>query len=151
MQGFSKDFKRDPGRAQPDPGAPVLATVHPDLYDGGMADNHRPLRLPAWRWEQYAEIVGDIGRTPDLKIFMDWQIDNPDLILGPDMVKPHDFLATIRIETVRWQTFMDTVGDGNCAGRLRRYILWRILHPEQPLPGRRLGPLRRSQRRPALV
>lgn len=116
-----------------------------------MADNHRPLRLPKWLWQQYARVVGDVGRTPDLKIFMDWCMDNTTVDLGPDVAAPYDFLATLRVEPERWEAFLDAVGDRGASRRLRTYIWWRVQHPHDPLPGRRLGPLRRSSRRPALV
>lgn len=115
-----------------------------------MADNHRPLRLPFWLWLDYADVIGDVGRTADLKVFMDWRIDN-DLPFGPDVDPPYDFLTTLRIESARWQLFMETVGEGECSSEMRRYIWWRVQHPAQPLPGRRLGPLRKQSRRPVLV
>jgi hypothetical protein len=130
----------------------VLPAVHRDLYDDLMADSNRStLWLPRTLWERYATVVGDAGRTADLKIFMDWQIDHTDTALGPDVAAPYDFLATLRMESERWEMFMDTVGAGECSARLRSYIQWRIEHPDDPLPGRRLGPLRRQARRPALV
>lgn len=130
----------------------VLATVHRDLYDVAMAENpHRSLWLPQWLWTKYATVVGDRGRTADLKTFMDWRIDHTDLVLGPDVAAPYDFLATVRIESDRWDLYMATVGAGEGSAEMRRYIRWRIQHMSDPLPGRRLGPLRRNSRRPALV
>lgn len=117
-----------------------------------MADsNHRSLRLPQWLWERYGEVVGDVGRTSDLKVFQDWRIDHSDVHLGDDVAGPYDFLATLRIESARWDLYCDTVGDGAATSDMRRYIWWRVQHPSDPLPGRRLGPLRRQSRRPALV
>jgi hypothetical protein len=116
-----------------------------------MADNHHPLRLPSWLWRQYAKVVGNVGRTPDLKVFMDWRIDNTDVELALDVTTPYDFLATLRIEPARWQLFAETVEDRSCSSELRRYIWWRVQHPDEPLPGRRLGPLRRESQRPVLV
>jgi hypothetical protein len=117
-----------------------------------MADsNHRSLWLPRWLWEQYGTIVGNVGRTGDLKVFMDWRIDHPDLVLGPDVDPPYDFLATLRIESDRWDMYLETVDDGAGSSGMRRYVSWRVQHPSKPLPGRRLGPLRRESPRPALV
>jgi len=117
-----------------------------------MADtNHRSLRLPSWLWQQYGKVVGDIGRASDLKVFMDWRIDHTDAVLGDDVAAPHDFLTTLRVEEPRWEMFMATVGDSECSAEMRRYIWWRIQHPQDPLPGRRLGPLRRQSRAAALV
>lgn len=115
-----------------------------------MADNHHPLRLPKWLWLQYARVVGDVGRTADLKVFMDWRIDHTGVLLGPDVAAPHDFLATLRIEPERWNLFKATLDEGECSAQMRSYIWWRVLHPAVPLPGRRLGPLRRGSS-PALV
>lgn len=130
----------------------VLASVHRDRYDVAMADNpHRSLWLPLRLWTQYAEVVGNGGRTADLKIFMDWRIDHPDLVLGPDVAAPYDFLTTLRVESRRWELYLKTVGEREGSAEMRRYISWRIQHPSDPLPGRRLGPLRREVRRPALV
>lgn len=116
-----------------------------------MADNHRPLRAPLTLWRQYADVVGDIGRTSDLKLFMDWQVDNPDAEIGPDVDGPHDFLATLRVEAERWEMFLDTVPYDDGSARLRGYMWWRIQHPDEPLPGRRVPPMRRQSRRPACV
>jgi hypothetical protein len=117
-----------------------------------MAENqHRSLWLPQWLWTQYATVVGNLGRTADLKVFMDWRIDHTDLTLGPDVAAPYDHLATLRIEAGRWELYMDTVGHRECSAEMRRYIWWRIQHPSDPLPGRRLGPLRRHREQPALV
>lgn len=115
-----------------------------------MADNHRPIRTPYWLWQQYASVVGDVGRTADLKRFQDWQIDNPGDTIGPDVDGPHDFLTTLRIETERWELFLDTVPDGDGSARMRAYMWWRVQHPTDPLPGRRVPPLRRQSRPPAL-
>jgi hypothetical protein len=111
-------------------------------------DNHRALRLPGWLWDKYADVVGDLGRTSDLKIYMDWRSENPYAVLGPDVAAPYEFSTTLRIESERWELFMDTVGEGNCTADMRRYVWWRVQHPTTRLPGRRLGPLRREKRQP---
>lgn len=116
-----------------------------------MAEDHHSLRAPRWLWQQYAGVVGDIGRTPDLKLFMDWRIDNPQVVLGPDVDQPYDVLTTIRVEPERWELFVDTVAGGDCSSELRRYMRWRVQHPTEPLPGRRMPPMRRQSRRPACV
>lgn len=116
-----------------------------------MADDHHSLRLPRALWERYEDVVGNIGRTADLKLFMDWRIDNPEVTLGPDVPPPHDFSATFRIEELRWEMFADTVGPGKVSGHLRRYVRWRVRNPDLPLPGRRLPPMRRNTRPVACV
>jgi len=116
-----------------------------------MADDHHSLRLPHWLWSQYAGVVGNIGRSPDLKRFMAWRVEDPDTVLGEDVAPPHDFLATLRVEAVRWDLFGETVGEGDVSAELRRYIWWRIQHPDAPLPGRRMPPMPRRTRRLAGV
>jgi hypothetical protein len=116
-----------------------------------MAENHRPLRVPHWLWQQYAGVVGDVGRTSDLKKFVAWQIDNPDLEIGPDIEGPHDFLAKIRTELELWDLFLETVPEDDGAARLRAYIWWRVQNPSAPLPGRRMPPMRRQSRPVACV
>lgn len=116
-----------------------------------MADDHRSLRLPSWLWKQYAAVVGNIGRTPDLKQFMAWRIEDTETVLGVDVAPPHDFTATFRIEQVRWELLAGTVGEGEISGELRRYIWWRVQNPDAPLPGRRLPPMPRRTRRLAGV
>lgn len=116
-----------------------------------MADDHHSLRVPSRLWNRYATVVGNIGRGPDLKRFMAWRLDDTQTVLGPDVDPPHDFTATFRIEPVRWQLFTDTIGEGEVSAELRRYIWWRVQHPSEPLPGRRLPPMVRHTRRPACV
>lgn len=124
-----------------------LAEVNHDLYDGAMAE----MRVPDWLWRRFADVVGDVGRTADLKQYMGWQIDNPDQWLGDDVEPPHDFPARLRVDNTLWQMFMDTVGEGFCSSRLRAYIWWRVQNPEEPLPGRRVPPIRRDSRQPIPV
>lgn len=114
-----------------------------------MADDHRSLRAPHWLWAQHEQVVGN--HTADLKLYLDWRIHHPDIVLGPDVQPPHDFLAKIRVEQVLWDAFLDTVPDDEGSSDLRRYIWWRIQNPDLPLPGRRLPPLRRSGRHVACV
>lgn len=116
-----------------------------------MTDLHHSLRIPRRLWEQYADVVGSIGRTSDLKRFMEWRMDDPETVLGEDVAPPHDFLATFRIEPVRWDLFAGNVAEGDVSAELRRYIHWRVRHPDAPLPGRRLPPIRRHTRRVACV
>lgn len=116
-----------------------------------MAENHRPLRVPLWLWQRYAEVVGDVGRTADLKTFLAWRIDNPPVELGDDVAAPYDFLAKFRVDLDLWELFLRTVADDEGSSEMRRYIWWRVQHPDAPLPGRRVPPLQRWSRRPACV
>lgn len=107
---------------------------------GLMADlDHHALRLPAAPWARFGEIVGN--RTADLKAYMDWCVANPDLWLAEDLSGPHRFIATFRIEPARWELFNASLGDCDYSSRLRSYIGWRIEHPNEPLPGRRITPV----------
>jgi hypothetical protein len=93
-------------------------------------------------------VVGDRGRTTDLKSFIDWAIDHPGVLLGDDLAGPHDFMPTLRVEPARWELFLDAIGDVDYSSALRCYINWRIQNPDAPLPGRRVPPFKRSSRRP---
>lgn len=94
--------------------------------------NHSSLRVPSWLWRQFGETVGK--RSPDLRIFMNWKVLHPDVVLGDDVEAPHDFLATLRIDPQAWDLFMASVGDGDGSAELRRYIWWRVQHPDCRLP-----------------
>lgn len=122
-----------------------------DLYAEAMADDHHSLRVPRWLWSRYAEVVGNIGRAPDLKRFMAWRLDDSATELGPDVEPPHDFTATFRVPDELWNLFAGDMAEGEISAELRRYIWWRVQHPKEPLPGRRLPPLRRSTRHVACV
>lgn len=116
-----------------------------------MADVHRSLRLPLWLWQRYAAVVGDVGRSPDLKRYMAWQIDNPRVVLGPDVEPPYDFLATLRVPELLWELFAGDLAEGDVSASLRAYIWWRVQRPDDPLPGGRMPPLRRQSRNPVPV
>jgi hypothetical protein len=104
------------------------------MADNPSLLNHSSLRVPSWLWTKYAETVGKYGRSPDLRIFMDWKILHPDMVLGEDVAAPHDFLATLRVEPEDWDRFLDSVGDDEGSAELRRYIWWRVQHPGARLP-----------------
>lgn len=117
-----------------------------------MAENHRAFWLPLWLWrDRYAAVVGDVGRTADLKTFLAWRIDNPSVELGNDVAQPYDFLAKVRVDLELWQLFLDAVPDDEASSEIRRYIWWRVQHPSAPLPGRRVPPLQRWSRPTACV
>lgn len=114
-----------------------------------MAEDHRSLRVPYWLWTQHEQTVGN--HTADLRLFIDWRIHHPGVALGPDVEPPHDFLATFRVEQVLWEMFLDSVPDEEGSADLRRYIWFRVRHPDAPLPGRRVPPTRRAGRPVACV
>jgi hypothetical protein len=37
----------------------------------------RRIRVDAESWAAYAEIVGDAGRSADIKAYIEWRLDNP--------------------------------------------------------------------------
>lgn len=49
---------------------------YPDRVAGENADVRR-LRVDQSLWEAYTEIVGDLGRSADLKSYIEWRVDNP--------------------------------------------------------------------------
>jgi hypothetical protein len=50
-----------------------------DAYPDAVADSSdiRRLRVDDDTWEAYTEIVGERGRSADLKAYINWRIDNP--------------------------------------------------------------------------
>lgn len=49
--------------------------TYPDLVAAG--DDIRRLRVEQSLWDAYTEIVGDGGRSADLKAYIEWRVDNP--------------------------------------------------------------------------
>lgn len=51
-----------------------------DRYAAGMATGSdiRRLRVPDELWSLYTEVVGDAGRSADLKAYIAWRVDHPD-------------------------------------------------------------------------
>jgi len=37
----------------------------------------RRVRIDAETWAAYAEVVGDAGRSADIKAYVEWRLDNP--------------------------------------------------------------------------
>ncbi len=37
----------------------------------------RRVRVDRDLWEEYAEVVGDLGRSADLRAYIEWRVDNP--------------------------------------------------------------------------
>lgn len=57
----------------------MLPTQKTATYAGEMPDSSdiRRLRVEQSLWEAYTEIVGDGGRSADLKSYIEWRVDNP--------------------------------------------------------------------------
>lgn len=59
--------------------SPQLSPTKVDPYADGVADSSdlRRFRLDKDTWDAYGELVGDGGRSADLKAYIDWRLDNP--------------------------------------------------------------------------
>lgn len=57
----------------------LLPTQEIDPYADAVPDasDLRRFRLDKETWEAYGELVGDGGRSADLKAYIDWRLDNP--------------------------------------------------------------------------
>lgn len=54
-----------------------------DLYADAVPDSSdlRRFRLDSETWKAYGDLVGDGGRSADLKAYIDWRLDNPTVPL----------------------------------------------------------------------
>lgn len=52
----------------------------------------------------------------------------------------------VRIDTDLWKAYADVVGNGGRSADIKAYIEWRVDHPDTPLPGKRLGPVKKVRR-----
>jgi hypothetical protein len=55
----------------------LTAAAYPDLVAEQAGKDIRRLRVPDDLWDAYTEIVGNGGRSADLKAYMEWRVDNP--------------------------------------------------------------------------
>jgi hypothetical protein len=53
----------------------------------------------------------------------------------------------ISVDDELWRAYGDVVGDGGRSDDLREYMTWRVEHPDEPLPGRFRGPVKKVRRR----
>lgn len=53
----------------------------------------------------------------------------------------------ISIDDDLWKAYGEIVGDGGRSDDIREYVVWRVEHPSEPLPGRFRGPVKRVRRR----
>lgn len=62
-----------------DPSPQSLPSIQTGPYAGDVPDHSelRRFRLDLETWKAYGEVVGDGGRSADLKAYIDWRIDNP--------------------------------------------------------------------------
>lgn len=79
-----------------------------------------------------------------------WRQPLPSVGSGsyPRLVAPDQSdMRRIRVDQAMWDAYAEIVGDGGRAADLREYIAWRIEHPEDPLPGRWRGPVKKVRER----
>lgn len=50
----------------------------------------------------------------------------------------------ISVAKTLWDAYGDVVGTSGRADDLREYMKWRVDNPDTPLPGRKLGPFKKS-------
>jgi hypothetical protein len=53
----------------------------------------------------------------------------------------------ISIDDDLWKAYGDVVGDGGRSDDIREYVVWRVEHPDEPLPGKFRGPVKKVRRR----
>jgi hypothetical protein len=61
---------------------------------------------------------------------------------------PRSDLRKLTIDTELWDAYAEVVGNGGRSADLREYIKWRVDNPTTPLPGRRLGPVKKVRGSP---
>jgi hypothetical protein len=63
-----------------DPSPQSLPSIKVDPYAGDVPDSSdlRRFRLDQTTWDEYGELVGNGGRSGDLKAYIEWRLDNPD-------------------------------------------------------------------------
>jgi hypothetical protein len=71
----AREEERHEGGLCPQPLPRTKIATYPD----GVPDNSdlRKLRVDKETWELYTQIVGERGRSADLKAYINWRIDNP--------------------------------------------------------------------------
>lgn len=94
-------------------------------------------------WRRYAAVVGNAGRSADLKSYMEWRVDTPHWTVGSPFTEPGAPVRKVRVDDALRKDFKAAVPAGDCSSDLRTYIAWRVANPATPLPGR----LRASRRR----
>jgi hypothetical protein len=71
----------DEGRHNAVPYVRLLPHLRTSTYPVGVADDGgsdvRRVRIDRDLWEAYAEVVGDGGRSTDIKAYVEWRVDNP--------------------------------------------------------------------------
>lgn len=55
----------------------------------------------------------------------------------------------ISVDKALWDAYGAVVGTGGRSADLRTYIEWRVDNPTTPLPGKRVGPVKRDRPEPS--
>lgn len=69
----------DTGRHTRVPPSRVLAQINSDAYPDDMAETSdiRRIRVDLDLWKAYEAVVGNGGRSADIKAYIEWRVDNP--------------------------------------------------------------------------
>lgn len=88
-------------------------------------------------WDSYAKIVGNAGRSADLRRYLEWRIDNPVSVLGTDPGADGARVRKFRVHEDLWKPYAHIFieDERKISADIRAYIAWRIAHPDLPLPG----------------
>jgi len=88
-------------------------------------------------WRRYALIVGNAGRSADLRRYLEWRIDHPDQALTADPGAAGASVQKFRVHPDLWKPYAHVfIGDERkISADLRSYVAWRLDHPDLPLPG----------------
>lgn len=54
-------------------------------------------------------------------------------------------LRRFQVDEDLWEAYARVVGNGGRSADLRRYMEWRVAHPDEPLPGEWRGPVRKER------
>lgn len=108
-------------------------------------ENGHGFKLPLPLWQRYADVVGNGGRSADLKAYIDWRVEHPGVVLGPDASTGCDTFKKIRVDEQLWAEYARCVSLGDRSADIRAYINFRVANPTLPLPGRRRVTPRRDR------
>lgn len=104
-------------------------------------------RAPEDLWGTYGSVVGERGRSADLRKYIEWRIENPHVLLGADPgtagsgPQPYKFEIDATLHSL-FTALFDTDG---LSADLRCYIAWRVAHFDEPLPGQGRLSVRNNQ------
>jgi hypothetical protein len=103
-------------------------------------------------WHDYAKVVGDAGRSADLRRYLEWRTDNPTMQLPGALSDPRADGAPVRKFRVHddiWKPYAHLFVDDErrISADLRTYIAWRLKYPALPLPGQTRVPYKLTRRK----